>query len=107
MVTTRIEETLILGRSLVIPLIIMVIPTELENNIKEVISSQKIFNAMVEEKLHKVDDMARNMDRIAHDVKTLKIKIIPHKIDATKTLKSIQVTMNQSREKITRIRAKR
>jgi hypothetical protein len=50
------------------------IPTELENNIKEFISSQKIFNAMVEEKLSKVDDMSRNMDRIAHDVDTLKIK---------------------------------
>jgi hypothetical protein len=50
------------------------IPTDLESNIKEFINSQKIFNAMVEEKLNKVDDMARNMDRIAHDVKTLKIK---------------------------------
>src|SRR4051812_37646330 len=35
------------------------VPTELENNIKEFISSQKIFNAMVEDKLHKVDDIAR------------------------------------------------
>ena len=49
---------------------------------------------MVEEKIYKVDDMARNMDRIAHDVETLKIKIMPHKMDATETLKSIQVTMN-------------
>ena len=30
---------------------------------------------MVEEKLHKVDDMARNMDRIAHDAETLKLKL--------------------------------
>ena len=30
---------------------------------------------MVEEKLHKVDDMDRNMDIIAYDVETLKIKI--------------------------------
>ena len=62
---------------------------------------------MVEEKLHKVDDMARNMDRIVDDVETLKNKIMPHKIDATETLKSIQVTMNESKERITRIRAKR
>ena len=30
---------------------------------------------MIQEKLHKVDDMARNMDRIAHDVETLKSKL--------------------------------
>jgi hypothetical protein len=50
------------------------ISSDLENNIKEFINSQKIFNATVEEKLSKVDDMARSMDRIAHDVDTLKIK---------------------------------
>jgi hypothetical protein len=32
---------------------------------------------MVEEKLNKVDDMSRNMDRIAHDVESLKIKTLP------------------------------
>ena len=63
------------------------IPSDLENNIKEFISSQKIFNTMVEEKLSKVDDMARNMDRIAHDVDTLKIKILPPKHDINESIK--------------------
>ena len=46
------------------------IPTESENNIKELLSSQKVINAMVEGKLKKIDDMARKIDRIAHDVDT-------------------------------------
>ena len=40
------------------------IPTDLENNIKDFINAQKIFNAMVEEKLLKIDDLARNIDII-------------------------------------------
>ena len=62
---------------------------------------------MVEQKLHKVDDMARNMDIIAHDVGTLKIKKFPPKRDITESLNSIQVSMNESRQIIARIRAKR
>jgi hypothetical protein len=55
---------------------------------------------MIEEKLHKVDDMARNMDKIAHDVETLKMKIKPHKKDPTESLNAIQISMNESRERI-------
>ena len=40
-------------------------PTDLENNIKDFINSQKAFNAMVEEKLLKIDDLARNVDIIS------------------------------------------
>ena len=36
---------------------------------------------MVEEKLNKVDDMARNMDKIAHDVETVKIRSLQPKKD--------------------------
>ena len=49
---------------------------------------------MVEGKLHKVDDMARNMDRIAHDVDTLKIKILSPKHDINDSIKSIQISVN-------------
>ena len=52
---------------------------------------------MVEERLIKVDDMSRNMDMIAYDVDTLKIKVLPHNNDVTNSLKSIQVTMDESR----------
>ena len=56
----------------------MVIPTKIlmeiiircpliENSVKEFMSSQKNFNALIEEKLLKIDNLARNVDRISHD----------------------------------------
>ena len=83
------------------------IPTDLESNIKECISSQKNFNAMIEEKLNRVDELARNMDRIAHDVENLKIKILPPKHDINDSIKSIYVSINESKERTARLRAKR
>ena len=55
------------------------IPSDLENNIKEFISSEKNFNALVEEKLLKIDDLARNLDRISLEIDSLKIRSIPPK----------------------------
>ena len=68
--------------------------SNLGNTIKECISSQKIFNTMVEEKLHKVDDLAKNMDMIALDVETLKNKNLPRKHDINDSIKSIQISIN-------------
>ena len=42
--------------------------TDLENNIKEFINTQKVFNTSIEEKMSKIDDLSRSVDRIAHDV---------------------------------------
>ena len=38
-------------------------PSNFESNIKEFISLQKSFNALIEEKLLKIDELARNVDR--------------------------------------------
>ena len=62
---------------------------------------------MVEEKLHVVDTLAKNMDRIAHDVETLKIKTLPPKHDINESIKSIQVSINESKKRTSRLRAKR
>ena len=62
---------------------------------------------MGEEKLNKVDDMARNMDRIAHDVDTLKTKILPPKHAINESIKAIYVSINESKERTDRLRAKR
>ena len=51
-------------------------PSDFESNIKEFISSQKNFNAMIEEKLLKIDDLARNVDRISLDVDSFKLRSI-------------------------------
>ena len=63
-------------------------PSDIENNIKEFISSQKNFNAMVEEKLLKIDDLARSVDRIALDVDALKLISIPPKHDIKMSLQN-------------------
>ena len=39
-------------------------PFDLENNIKEFINAQKVFNTTIEEKLNQIDDMSRSIDRI-------------------------------------------
>ena len=43
-------------------------PSDFENSVKEFMISQKNFNALLEEKLLKVDDLARNIDRLLLDV---------------------------------------
>jgi len=56
-------------------------PSDLENNIKEFINTQKVFNATIEEKLNKIDDMSRSIDRISHDVDNLKMKLFVPKVE--------------------------
>ena len=50
--------------------------------------SQKNFNALLEEKLPKIDELARNVDRISLDVDSLKLISIPSKHDINESLKS-------------------
>ena len=71
--------------------------SDLENNIKEFINNQKVFNATIEEKLNKVDDMTRSIDRISHDVETLKMKIFVPKVE--ESIKSLYVHTNESKKR--------
>ena len=47
-------------------------PSDFENSVKEFMVSQKNFNTLLEEKLLKVDDLARNVDRLLLEVDSLK-----------------------------------
>ena len=58
-------------------------------------SSQKNFSALVEEKLLKIDDLARNMDIISLDVNSLKIRSIPPKHDINESLKAIKISIDE------------
>ena len=57
------------------------LPSDFENSVKEFMISQKNFNALLEEKLPKIDELARNMGRISLDVDSLKLRSIPPKHD--------------------------
>ena len=82
-------------------------PSDFESNIKEFITSKKNFNAMIEEKLLKIDDLARNIDRIALDVDSLKLRSIPLKHDINESLKAMRISIDECKERTARLRAKK
>ena len=81
-------------------------PSDFESNIKEFITSQNNFNAMIEEKLLKIDDLARNVDRISLDVDSLKLRSIPPKHDINESLKAMIISIDECKERTARMRAK-
>ena len=55
--------------------------------------SQKNFNVLLEEKLPKIAELARNMDRISLDVDSLKLRSIPPKHDINEYLKTMRISI--------------
>ena len=54
---------------------------------------------MVEEKLLKIDDLARNVDRISHEIDYCMIRSVPPNIDINESLKALKfLWMNVKRE---------
>ena len=68
--------------------------------------SQKNFNALLEEKLPKIDELARNMDRIYLDADSLKLRSIPPKHDINESLKAMRISIDECKERTARMRAK-
>ena len=60
---------------------------------------------MIEEKLNKIDDISRSIDRISHDVETLKIKFFVPKVE--ESIKVLYVSMDESKKRTAMLRAKR
>ena len=79
--------------------------SDLENNIKEFINTQKVFNATMEEKLNKIDDLSRSVDRISHDVENLKMKIYAPKVE--ESIKALYVSLDERKKRTAMLRAKR
>ena len=69
--------------------------------------SQKNFNALLEEKLLKVDDLARNIDRLSLDVDSLKLRSTPPKHDINESLKAMRISIDECKERTARLRAKK
>ena len=82
-------------------------PSYFETSVKEFMNSQKNFNALLEDKLLKVDDLARNVDRISLDVDSLKLRSIPPKHDISESLKSMRISIDECKERTARMRAKK
>ena len=62
---------------------------------------------MIEEKLLKIDDLARNLDRISLYVDYLKLRYIPAKHDINKSLMAMRISVDECKERTTKMRAKR
>jgi len=62
---------------------------------------------LLEEKLLKVDELARNIDRISLDVDSLKLRSIPPKHDINESLKAMRISIDECKERTARMRAKK
>ena len=51
--------------------------SDLENVLKEFITSQRAFNNTVEEKLEKLDSLVSKVENFTHDVEILKFRTTP------------------------------
>ena len=82
-------------------------PSDFENRFKEFMSLQNNFNALVEEKLLKIDELARNVDRLSRDVDLLKLRSTPRKHDINESLKAMIISIDECKGRTTRMRAKK
>ena len=82
-------------------------PSDFETSVKEFMNSQKNFNALLEEKLLKVDELGRNVDRISLDVDSSKLRSTPPKHDMNESLKSMRISIDECKERTARMRAKK
>jgi hypothetical protein len=71
-------------------------PSDLEVMLKDFISKQTSFNKSVEEKFGKIDVLASKVDSLALDVELLKLKVMPHDVEESKTLNAIQVRIGDN-----------
>ena len=62
---------------------------------------------MLEEKLLKVDDLARNVDRLSLDADSLKLRSTSSKHDINESLKAMRISIDECKERTARMRAKK
>ena len=55
--------------------------------------------------MNKIDDLSRSVDRITHDVETLKMKFFVPKVE--ESIKALYVSMDESKKRTAMLRAKR
>src|SRR3954465_6035254 len=57
------------------------------------------------DKLLKLDDLVRNVDRISLDVDSLKLRSIPPKHDINESLKAMRISIDECKERTARMHA--
>ena len=70
-------------------------PSDFETSVKESMISQKNSNALLEEKLPKIDELATNVDIISLDVDSFKLRSILPKHDINESLKAMRFFINE------------
>ena len=55
----------------------------------------------------KIDELARNVDRISLDVDYLKLRSIPPNHDINESLKALRISIDECKERTARMRAKK
>ena len=61
---------------------------------------------MLEQKLLKIDELARNVNRITLDVDSLKLRSIPPKYYINESLKAMRISIDECKERTARMRVK-
>ena len=82
-------------------------PSDFETSVKEFMNSQKNFNALLEEKLLKIDELARNEDRISLEIDSLKLRSIHPKHEINESLKAMRISIDECKERTARMCAKK
>ena len=80
--------------------------SNLENMLKEFISSQFFFNKTVEEKLEILDNVVVKVDSLAHDVEILKIRTTPLEVKKSEPINAIEVQINDNIRMLAQIPAR-
>src|SRR4051812_33951567 len=70
--------------------------SELENMLRDFITTQKAFNKNVEEKLAKLDNLSLKVDSRALDVEMLKIRTSPLEERKATPINAIQLQINEN-----------
>src|SRR3954466_13103421 len=70
--------------------------SELENMLRDFITTQKAFNKIVEEKLAKIENLCLKVDSLALDVEMLKLRTSPLEESKSTPINAIQLIFNEN-----------
>ena len=106
LVETITSPILLIVVMVILTTIIKVPPLILKQCLKILLLHKLLFNKSVEEKFGKIDVLASKVDSLALDVDLIKLKVMPHDVNESKTLNSIQVRIDDNVRMMDELRAR-